>query len=101
MMATEESTLQISGMTCTACAARVEKGIRDLAGVEQANVNFALEQLTVQYHPQETNVQEFKREIEKIGYGVIEQKAVFAVSGMNCAACAAKVEQGVSELTGV
>ena len=44
-MATEESTLQISGMTCTTCAASIEKGISKIDGVEQANVNFALELL--------------------------------------------------------
>src|SRR5699024_8755435 len=100
-MATEESTLQISGMTCTACANRVEKGITKLPGVDHANVNFALEQLTVQYDPNETNVADFKKEIEKTGYGVVEQKAEFDISGMTCAACATKVEKGISKMSGV
>ncbi len=100
-MATEESTLQISGMTCTACASRVEKGINKMTGVDQANVNFALEQLTVQYDPDETNVDAFKKEIEKIGYGVIEEKVEFDISGMTCAACATKIEKGIGKMTGV
>ena len=100
-MATEESTLQVSGMTCTACANRVEKGIRKLPGVDHANVNFALEQLTVQYDPNETNVAEFKKEIEKTGYGVVEQKAEFDISGMTCAACATKIEKGIGKMPGV
>src|SRR5699024_4542689 len=100
-MATEESTLQISGMTCTACASRVEKGISKMEGVDKANVNFALEQLTVQYDPDETNVNEFKKEIEKVGYGVIEQKAEFDISGMTCAACATKIEKAISKMVGV
>ena len=100
-MATEESTLQISGMTCTACASRVEKGISKMEGVDKANVNFALEQLSVQYDPDATNVNEFKKEIEKIGYGVIEQKAEFDISGMTCAACATKIEKGINKMDGV
>src|SRR5699024_1414773 len=86
-LAIEESTLQISGMTCTACASRVEKGISQMTGVDKANVNFALEQLTVQYDADETNVVEFKNEIEKIGYGVIEQKVEFDISGITCSTC--------------
>ena len=44
-MATElkETSLQITGMTCAACASRIEKGLNKLDGVEQANVNLALE----------------------------------------------------------
>ncbi|HLR60800.1 MAG TPA: heavy metal translocating P-type ATPase [Pseudogracilibacillus sp.] len=100
-MSTEESTLQISGMTCTACASRVEKGINKMAGVDHANVNFALEQLTVEYDPAETNTNEFKKEIEKIGYGVIEEKIEFDISGMTCAACATKIEKVISKMAGV
>ena len=100
-MATKESTLQISGMTCTACAARVEKGISKMEGVDKANVNFALEQLTVAYDAEETNVNEFKKEIEKIGYGVIEEKAEFDISGMTCAACATKIEKAINKMAGV
>ncbi|MDI5789994.1 heavy metal-associated domain-containing protein [Bacillus licheniformis] len=40
---TKEATLQISGMTCAACAARIEKGLKRLDGVQDANVNLALE----------------------------------------------------------
>lgn len=100
-MATEESNLQISGMTCTACASRVEKGISKMPGVDKANVNFALERLTVQYDPEETNLDEFKEKIEKIGYGVIEEKAEFDISGMTCAACATRIEKGIGKMEGV
>ncbi|TQS70523.1 copper-translocating P-type ATPase [Ornithinibacillus gellani] len=100
-MAMKESTLQISGMTCTACAARVEKGIKKMAGVNDANVNFALEQLTVQYDAAETDVRAFKEEIERIGYRVIEEKAEFDISGMTCAACATKIEKSIGKMPGV
>lgn len=100
-MVTEESTLQISGMTCTACASRVEKGVSKINGVDKANVNFALEQLTVHYDPNQTNVNDFKKEVEKNGYGVVEEKAEFDISGMTCAACATKIEKGIGKMDGV
>src|SRR5699024_2540401 len=80
---------------------RVEKGINKMSGVDHANVNFALEQLTVEYDPAETNTNEFKKEIEKIGYGVIEEKIEFDISGMTCAACATKIEKVISKMAGV
>src|SRR5699024_11667781 len=89
------------GMTCTGCAARVEKGISKMPGMDKANVNFALERLTVQYDPEETNLDEFKEKIEKIGYGVIEEKAEFDISGMTCAACATRSEKGIGKMEGV
>lgn len=39
----KEANLQISGMTCAACANRIEKGLKKVEGVQDANVNFALE----------------------------------------------------------
>ena len=59
-MATAEKTLQINGMTCAACANRIEKGLSKIEGVEKANVNFALESSTIVYDPAKTNVNEFK-----------------------------------------
>src|SRR5699024_3706376 len=100
-MATEERNLQISGMTCTACASRVEKGISKMPGVDRANVTFALERLRVEYDTEETKLDEFKEKIEKIGYGVIEEKAEFEISGMTCAACATRIEKGIGKMEGV
>src|SRR5699024_922979 len=97
----EQSTLQISGMTCTACAASIEKGISKIDGVEKANVNFALERSTVVYDPKKTNIEEFKEKVKDLGYQVIQQNAQFDISGMTCAACATKIEKRISKMEGV
>ena len=44
-----KESIQISGMSCAACAARIEKGLKQIAGVESVNVNLALERATVEY----------------------------------------------------
>lgn len=100
-MAIEEKTLQITGMTCAACANRIEKGLSKLDGVEEANVNFALERSTVIYDPEKTSVDLLKEKIGNLGYSIIEQKSEFDISGMTCAACAAKIEQRINKLDGV
>ena len=100
-MATSEKTLQITGMTCAACANRIEKGLSKIEGVEKANVNFALESSTIVYDPAKTNVNEFKARVEKLGFNVVQEKVAFDISGMTCAACATKIEKRIGKMDGV
>ncbi|WP_416808533.1 heavy metal translocating P-type ATPase [Bacillus thuringiensis] len=97
----KEANLQISGMTCAACANRIEKGLKKVEGVHEANVNFALEKTKIMYDPTKTNPQQFKEKVESLGYGIVSDKAEFTVSGMTCAACANRVEKGLNKLDGV
>ncbi|MEH7450708.1 heavy metal translocating P-type ATPase [Bacillus toyonensis] len=97
----KEANLQISGMTCAACANRIEKGLKKIEGVHDANVNFALEKTKIMYDPTKTNPQHFKEKVESLGYGIVSDKAEFTVSGMTCAACANRVEKRLNKLDGV
>ena len=58
--------LEIEGMTCTSCAARIEKRLNRLDGV-QASVNFATERATVQL-PEGTSVEQAIAAVEETGY---------------------------------
>ncbi|AAP10656.1 heavy metal translocating P-type ATPase [Bacillus cereus] len=96
----KEANLQISGMTCAACANRIEKGLKKVEGVHEANVNFALEKTKIMYDPTKTNPQQFKEKVESLGYGIVSDKAEFTVSGMTCAACANRVEKRLNKVDG-
>ncbi len=61
-------TIPIGGMTCAACATRVQKAIGRLPGVESTSVNLATEKATVVYNPQETRLSDIRASIEKAGY---------------------------------
>ena len=100
-MAIEEKTLQINGMTCSACATSIEKGLSKMEGVEQANVNLALERTSIQYDTEKTDVDAFKQKIKDLGYEVIQETADFDISGMTCAACATKIEKRINKMDGV
>lgn len=102
-MATEskQANFQITGMTCAACATRIEKGISRMEGVEKANVNLALEKSSIQYDPSKLSEADFEKKIDALGYGVVKQKAEFDITGMTCAACATRIEKGISRLDGV
>jgi Cu+-exporting ATPase len=69
-------TITIGGMTCAACAARVEKAIARLEGVESASVNLATEKAAVLYNPAVVRVSAIKAAIEKAGYKALEDSTV-------------------------
>ena len=97
----KETNIQISGMTCAACANRIEKGLNKMEGIEKASVNFALENSTIKYDPKVTNLTDFQEKIEKLGYGVITEKADFTITGMTCAACSNRIEKVLKKAHGV
>ncbi len=97
----KETSLQITGMTCAACANRIEKGLKKIDGVEEANVNLALEKSIIKFDPQKVNEQDFEEKIEALGYGVVKEKKEFTITGMTCAACATRIEKGLNKMEGV
>src|SRR5512133_937786 len=60
--------LEIGGMTCTSCAARVEKKLNKLDGVVGANVNYATELASVAYDPGHVRLPDLVRTVEAAGY---------------------------------
>ncbi|MBE9918091.1 copper-translocating P-type ATPase [Paenibacillus donghaensis] len=97
----KQTTLQITGMTCAACANRIEKGLNKLEGVDGANVNFALERASVTYDPERIGPGDLEATIQKLGYGTAKEVAHLKLEGMTCAACATRIEKGLSKLSGV
>lgn len=70
--------LNISGMTCAACAARIEKNMQRAAGVARANVNLASERAVIEFRRDLMTAADVVRIVEKTGYGaaVVEPEAV-------------------------
>jgi len=97
----EKAHIHITGMTCTTCAATIEKGLAETPGVEQANVSFASEKAIVEYDPSRVDLTKIKDTISQIGYGVATKKSIFPVGGMTCASCVARVEEALSSVPGV
>ncbi|NPV27663.1 MAG: copper-translocating P-type ATPase [Firmicutes bacterium] len=65
---TEKVDLRILGMSCVACAGRVEKKLSSLPGVMRANVNFATEKATVEYNAGLVSIDELKQAVAEAGY---------------------------------
>jgi Cu+-exporting ATPase len=62
--------LEIDGMTCASCAARIEKKLNRLEGVE-ANVNYGTELASVTFDPRAHPVEEILRTVEAAGYSAV------------------------------
>ncbi|HVK03058.1 MAG TPA: heavy metal translocating P-type ATPase [Armatimonadaceae bacterium] len=76
----ERCDLPITGMTCAACASRIEKQLNRAPGVRKASVNFATSRATVEYDPEETGLREVMGVVEDAGYGTAgTARAAFAV----------------------
>ncbi|WP_372828882.1 MULTISPECIES: heavy metal translocating P-type ATPase [unclassified Paenibacillus] len=88
-------------MTCAACSTRIEKGLSRMEGVNQANVNLAIEQATVSYDPKTTNINALRDKVEALGYGTVTESVDLDITGMTCAACSTRIEKGLSRLPGV
>ncbi|WP_041638283.1 heavy metal translocating P-type ATPase [Anoxybacillus flavithermus] len=93
-------TLRVTGMTCAACANRIEKVLNKMDGVE-ANVNLAMEKATIQYDPSKQTIADIETKIKNLGYGVATEKVTLDIEGMTCAACAARIEKGLHRMEGV
>jgi Cu+-exporting ATPase len=74
-VATGTVDLAITGMTCANCEATVSKGLMKLPGVLEANVNLATEKARVTYLPGQVSRRDMVKQVERIGYGVIETGA--------------------------
>ncbi|MDR3593792.1 heavy metal translocating P-type ATPase [Clostridium sp.] len=99
----EKRAFKIEGMTCSACANRVERVVRKLDGVGNASVNFATETLNVEFDENKLNNENIEVAVVKAGYGVKKnlKTYTFKVEGMTCSACSARVERVTKKLKGV
>lgn len=79
MQKEKEVTIPIQGMTCAACANRIEKVVSKLEGVSEASVNFATEKLVTRYQPENVRISEIKQAITKAGYKPLEIETKEAV----------------------
>jgi P-type Cu+ transporter len=73
--AESKTMLALEGMTCASCAMRIEKGLKKVPGVIDANVNFATEQATVTYDPAQTGLEQMVQKVEAVGYKATPQVA--------------------------
>ncbi len=68
-MNTKNTTINISGMSCSGCANMIAENISQLEGVQKVNVNLNDNSATVKYNSQQVTLEDFKETVESTGYG--------------------------------
>ncbi|WP_336947303.1 heavy metal translocating P-type ATPase [Asaia sp. HN010] len=92
--------LEVTGMSCAACAARLEKVLNRQAGLEAA-VNFASSRAIITRGEAAPDLASIEKLVEKTGFGLARNEIMLSISGMSCAACSARVEKILNRLPGV
>ncbi|MHB8765677.1 MAG: heavy metal translocating P-type ATPase, partial [Deferrisomatales bacterium] len=97
--------LDLTGMSCAACAAAIERGLRRVGGVTAANVNFAASKAYVEFDPGRAGHADLVAAVGKAGYGVreagAERVAELTVGGLGSAADAERVAAALRAVAGV
>ncbi|WP_436513693.1 heavy metal translocating P-type ATPase [Clostridium thermobutyricum] len=106
----ENKVVKVTGMTCAACSASIERAVGRMQGVESVAINLVSEEMKLSYDKEKIKFEDIQKKIEKIGYGVIDDKKEekslgaldsYRVEGMSCAACAASIEKVLNKMDGV
>lgn len=70
----------VTGMSCSACAAAVERSVKKIDGVQSVNVNLLAQSMIVDFDANVTNVAAIIQAVEQAGYGAYEQVTMSAAS---------------------
>ncbi|MFW6003029.1 MAG: heavy metal translocating P-type ATPase [Halanaeroarchaeum sp.] len=88
-------------MSCANCSAAIEDAVGGLEGVEAATANFATDDGTVEYDPDEVSLESIFDAIERAGYGAASESTSIGVSDMSCANCAETIADRLHDTPGV
>jgi len=92
-MATKQVSLPITGMHCANCSLTIERNLKKLDGVAEANVNYANEKATVIFDPSVLDEEAVIARVRDVGYDVATARVELPITGMTCANCAATIER--------
>ncbi len=100
-MSDQQLVLPITGMTCANCSTSIERNLKRMSGVSDANVNLATERATVIFDPAIVQSQAINEMIDELGYGVAMARVELPISGMTCANCSGTIERNLKRMPGV
>ena len=100
-MSTRKSQINIQGMSCANCSQTISDTVSALDGVSAANINFATDEGSVTYDPEEISLGEIFDAIEEAGYSPVTDSVTIGVTGMSCANCSESIEGELDGIPGV
>lgn len=96
-----ELSLPIEGMTCASCASKIQKSLKGLPAVSEANVNLATQRAQVKLSSPNISTEDLVNAVRSAGYDVPSQTTTLPIGGMTCASCTATVQAALAKVQGV
>ena len=103
-----KATYSVNGMTCAACASKIERKLNKMEGVHEAVVNLVTEKASVDFDEQKIDFDTMQKNVADLGYELYQNTTAtvpnhsnvqnYQISGMTCAACASKIERKINQL---
>lgn len=97
----KRTTFLVTGMTCTNCAAAIERNVRKLSGIGEAYVDFANEKLHIAFDPTQINESKVIARVQQIGYSIATGKVILPITGLQYDSDATTLEKLLSRQEGV
>ena len=94
-------TIPVTGMTCAACASRVQRRLERGPGVREAAVNFGTERATVTYDAESTDASRLVELVRSAGYDARTETVTLPVSGLEWAVSTEPLERELRRVPGV
>jgi Cu+-exporting ATPase len=101
MTSKRRTQLDIQGMSCANCSQTITKALQDLDGVNEANINFATDEGSVEYDSEETSLAAIYAAIDDAGYSAMHTSTSIGITDMTCANCAETNETALEDVPGV
>ncbi|USZ70110.1 heavy metal translocating P-type ATPase (plasmid) [Halorussus salilacus] len=100
-MSQRRSQINIQGMSCANCSQTIADAVRSLDGVSDANINFATDEGSVEYDPDEISLGRIFDAIEDAGYSPVTDSVSIGITDMTCANCSETVQDALKRTPGV
>ncbi|MEF8772066.1 heavy metal translocating P-type ATPase [Halodesulfurarchaeum sp.] len=100
-MGTRTAHLDITGMSCANCSATIQDTLDSIAGVTEANANYATDEGSVTYDTESVTLKGIYEAIEDAGYGAVSETRRIGIADMTCANCAEANAEALEKTPGV
>ncbi|ELZ19228.1 heavy metal translocating P-type ATPase [Natrinema limicola] len=100
-MSTRTAHLDIRGMSCANCSQSINSALESTDGVREASINFATDEGTVEYDPEQVSLATIYETIDDAGYHAERASRSIGITDMSCANCAEANETALESVPGV
>ncbi|WP_122090837.1 heavy metal translocating P-type ATPase [Halalkalicoccus subterraneus] len=100
-MSQRRSQIDIRGMSCANCSQTIADAVTSLDGVSDANINYATDEGSVEYDPDEISLARIFDAIEEAGYTPVTDSVTIGITDMSCANCSETVQDALERTPSV